>query len=263
MSLPEPKLLTVVNAHSVTPNMQRITLKGEAIHDFPEECEGGYIKFLFNHQGGTDLDGYSYENRPVMRTYTIRRHDAVQGEIDIDFVHHDTTDESCGFASRWSKHASIGAHINILGPGLLQDLNPSADAFFLAADMTALPALSAKIKRLPENAQGYAVIKVKDEEDQQTLEHPAGVKVIWLKGTESLPSSVRALEWPAGKVSVWCACEFDDMRVLRSYFRNEKDVDRENIYISSYWKEGVTEDGHKVIKRQDVAEQEQSSKTTA
>jgi NADPH-dependent ferric siderophore reductase len=42
------------------------------------------------------------------------------------------------------------------------------------------------------------------------------------------------------------------MRALRQYFRNEKEVDRENIYISSYWKKGVSEDGHKVIKREDA-----------
>jgi NADPH-dependent ferric siderophore reductase len=45
------------------------------------------------------------------------------------------------------------------------------------------------------------------------------------------------------------------MRALRQYFRNEKQVKRENIYISSYWKLGVSEDGHKTIKQQDAEEQ--------
>ena len=42
------------------------------------------------------------------------------------------------------------------------------------------------------------------------------------------------------------------MRELRQYFRNEKEVAKENIYISSYWKRGVTKDGHKAIKRADA-----------
>jgi NADPH-dependent ferric siderophore reductase len=42
------------------------------------------------------------------------------------------------------------------------------------------------------------------------------------------------------------------MRALRQYFRNEKEVERGNIYISSYWKKGVSEEGHKVIKQQDA-----------
>jgi len=40
--------------------------------------------------------------------------------------------------------------------------------------------------------------------------------------------------------------------VLRHYFRNEKQVDKDNLYISSYWKEGTTEDGHKIIKQKDA-----------
>ncbi len=49
---------------------------------------------------------------------------------------------------------------------------------------------------------------------------------------------------------MWCACEFDDMRALRDYFRNQRNVEHDRIYISSYWKNGVSEDGHKVLKRQ-------------
>ncbi len=51
--------------------------------------------------------------------------------------------------------------------------------------------------------------------------------------------------------------EFDAMRELRHYFQNDKQVPRELIYISSYWKSGVSEDGHKAFKQQDA---QQSSK---
>ncbi len=72
---PQPKSLVVINTQTVTPNMQRITLQGEALGNFPQDCEGSYIKLLFNETGGTDIQGFSEENRPVMRTYTIRRFD--------------------------------------------------------------------------------------------------------------------------------------------------------------------------------------------
>ena len=123
--------------------------------------------------------------------------------------------------------------------------------------MTSLPALAVTLANLDENAGGYAVIEVNEHEDVQTLEAPQGVKVIWAVAEygDKLVDMVKAQVWLEGQCAVWCACEFDSMKALRQYFRNDKEIDRDFIYISSYWKNGVSEDGHKVIKRQDAEEQ--------
>ncbi|EGQ8446377.1 TPA: siderophore-interacting protein [Vibrio alginolyticus] len=249
---PQPKTLVVTDTETITPNMQRITLQGEALSHFPRDCEGSYIKLLFNDMGGSDLSILSEDDRPIMRTYTIRRFHPETSSIEVDFVRHVTQDLQCGFAARWATAAQKGDTISIVGPGSISNLNTEADWFFMAADMTALPALSAKIRTLPEEAKGYAVISVMSPADIQPLNTPAGMELIWLTEQQTLADSVRELEWLDGNASVWCACEFDSMRTLRQYFRNEKEVDRENIYISSYWKQGVSEDGHKVIKREDA-----------
>ena len=252
---PQPKTCQVVNSVAITPNMQRITLQSDELKQFPADCEGNYIKLLFNEEGGTDLNGLDFANgqRPVMRTYTIRSFDQDNGVIDVDFVRHITQDQQCGFASRWAMNTTQGDSIKIAGPGNISELNLEADWFFLTADMTALPALIAKSKTLPESAKGHAVIKLLSEEDKQEFETPTGIEVHWIV-EESLEEKVRSLEWLDGQAAVWCACEFDSMRALRTYFRNEKEVERDNIYISSYWKAGVSEDGHKSLKQQDAAE---------
>ncbi|WP_295798323.1 SIP domain-containing protein [uncultured Microbulbifer sp.] len=54
-----------------------------------------------------------------------------------------------------------------------------------------------------------------------------------------------------GNPSVWCACEFTTMRHLRRYFRKEREVDAKLGYISSYWKHGLSEEQHKIVKRED------------
>lgn len=249
---PQPKTLVVTDTETITPNMQRITLQGEALSHFPRDCEGSYIKLLFNDMGGADLSILPEDDRPIMRTYTIRRFHPETSTIEVDFVRHVTQDLQCGFAARWAMAAQKGDTISIVGAGSISNLNTEADWFFMAADMTALPALSAKIRTLPEEAKGYAVISVMSPADIQPLNTPAGMELIWLTEQQTLADSVRELEWLDGNASVWCACEFDSMRALRQYFRNEKEVDRENIYISSYWKQGVSEDGHKVIKREDA-----------
>lgn len=248
---PTPKYLTVVSSERVSPNMQRITLKGEALANFPEDCEGSYIKFLFDSAGNTIHEMVEGE-RPVMRTYTIRRFIPEQSSIEVDFVRHITEDLQCGFAARWAENAKAGDNVSIMGPGPIADIDMSADWFFMAADMTALPALSAKIKTLPRDAKGYAVIQVQQTEDIQEIEAPADFKVTWLVDGDSLPETVEAQPWLDGSPFVWVASEFDSMRALRRYFRNEKEIDKDSIYISSYWKQGVSEDGHKAIKQEDA-----------
>lgn len=255
MSKPQPRKLTVVKTEKLTANMQRITLHSDDIAYIPDGLEGSYIKLLFNAQGNTDLSSLAEGERPVMRTYTIASISKADCTVDVDFVRHITADLQCGFAARWAMNTVIGDNIYIAGPNPIANINTNADWFFMVADMTALPALSAKIRHLPNDAKGYAVIKVIERDDIKTIETPENIQVIWLLDDESLIDHVRPLPWLAGSVSVWVACEFDAMRALRGYFRNEKEVPKDNIYISSYWKLGVTEDGHKVIKKQDATKE--------
>ena len=249
---PQPKKATVIKTEKISANMQRVTLHVDEFKDFPEHCEGSYIKLLFNAQGSTDPSMLAEGERPVMRTYTIAEFSRSECTIDVDFVRHETSDSGCGFAARWAMNAVVGDNIYVGGPGLILDINSDADWFFAVADMTALPALSAKIRNLPKDAKGHAVIKVIERDDIRSIYAPENIQVMWLLESESLIEQVKVLPWLPGKVSVWVACEFDDMRALRGYFRNEKEVEKDNIYISSYWKSGVTEDGHKVIKREDA-----------
>ncbi|AAW87893.1 vulnibactin utilization protein ViuB [Aliivibrio fischeri ES114] len=255
---PSPRVLTVLKSVQFTSNMQRITFKAEDLSDFNMESEGGYIKLLFNDNGGTDLSGIPDGTRPMMRTYTVRNLRKEQNELDVDFVRHHhanaaMTSETGGFASAWAQNAVNGDTISIAGPGSIKGLNAEADWFFLVADMTALPALSAKLEALPTTAIGYAVIEINHSSDKQDLAKPQGIELVWvIKSDEKgLTDTVRSQEWKAGRVAVWSACEFNNMRALRTYFRNEKEVDKDDLYISSYWKEGCTEDGHKVAKHED------------
>ncbi|MGL6258744.1 siderophore-interacting protein [Vibrio sp. WXL210] len=254
---PTLKRATVVSTQTITPNMQRLVLQSDDFAKFPHDCGGDYVKLVFTPDGNTDLTTLDDASRPVMRTYTIRQFDSQTNTIEIDFVRHITQDPSCGFAARWAMHASVNDTISIAGPGAIAPIKLDASWFFMVADMTSLPALTAKTKSLPDHAQGYAVIQVASKEDIQALALPESMQVIWVTGEDLIEERVRELEWLSDDVFVWCACEFDTMRAMRQYFRNEKNVDREAIYISSYWKRGVTEDGHKVLKKQD-AEQESS-----
>jgi len=242
MAKPQARELQVLNSAYVTPHMLRITLGGEEMDGFPEEQESAYVKLLFPQPG---------QARPLMRTYTIRHQR--ENEVDIDFVIHD----HAGPASSWARGARAGDRIRIGGPGAKKLINPDADWFLLAGDMTALPAISVNLETLPESARGYAVIAVVDRADIQPLSHPPGVDIHWI--VESAESAEFAIlehietqAWPEGQPSVWAACEFGEMQRLRKYFRQERGVPNSHRYVSSYWKKGLSEDQHKVAKREDA-----------
>ncbi|CAH0535147.1 Vibriobactin utilization protein ViuB [Vibrio stylophorae] len=246
----------VVNKQQWTTNMLRLTLQSDDFSDFPHDCVGGYIKLIFHPEGHTDIHDCHSLRDVVLRTYSIRHFDPNACQLVLDMVTHDVhlplTKEQGGYASQWGQQVSVGEHIFVAGPGLIAPIHADCDSVILASDMTGLPALAAQLETLPATAQGAAFIAVRDMGDQQVLRAPSGIAMHWLvQGERDLVAEVQAYPWPAGLVGVWCACEFDQMRTLRRYFRNEREVAREHLYISSYWKLGVTEDGHKTIKRQD------------
>jgi len=271
---PNSRLVTVIDSKQLTPNMQRISFQADDLSDFPSDATGGYIKLLFTEQGDTDISHLSADERPKMRTYTISNFRQALHQFDVDFVRHEHPPVSGdsdshhigGFAAHWSQSARTGDTISITGPGMIKAANIDTDWHFLAADMTALPALSAQLTKLPATASGYAVIEINHEDDKQSLLKPEGIEVIWVVANTdktNFLAQVKALTWLRGEVSVWCACEFSDMRALRVYFRNDRNIDKDNIYISSYWKSGCTEDGHKIAKRDDNEAEDSLTKNNA
>jgi NADPH-dependent ferric siderophore reductase len=223
--------------------MHRVTLGGDGMLGFPEDSEGGYVKL--------NLSKIDSEH-PINRTFSVRFQR--QNEIDIDLALHGDG----GPASRWAVECKEGEAIMIGGPGPKTLVDHQADWVFLVGDMTALPAISVNIEQLPANAIGYIVIEVIDEDDIQDLPIPVGVEVKWLinsvpgENNKLLSDYVRSLSWLEGQPSVWVACEFNCMRNLRDYFRIERQLTRDNLYISSYWKHGSNEDAHRDAKRADA-----------
>ncbi|MCP3129241.1 siderophore-interacting protein [Shewanella sp. KJ2020] len=237
MNKPAPRELEVIRSTYITPHMLRITLGGAGLAGFPVDQESAYIKLLFPQAG----------ERPLMRTYTIRQQR--DDEIDVDFVLHDTD----GPASSWAKTAQVGELIQIGGPGLKKLINFEADWFLLAGDMTALPAISVNLAKLPNNAVGYAVIEVLSEADIQPLAHPSNVQLHWVINPEGKPLAERIAQLPKleGQGAVWLACEFSSMRALRKLLKQTYDLPKSHFYTSSYWKIGCNEGEHKLVKQED------------
>ncbi|MCG7519910.1 siderophore-interacting protein [Ruegeria sp. Ofav3-42] len=244
--------LQVVRAWDLSPNMRRVVLGGEDLRDFPQGNESGYIKLIFPDAPRAHPD------RPVMRTYTIRAHDPVLNELTVDFALHG---DSGGLAAVWAQNAQPGSEIQIAGPGTIKQVDANSDWVLLAGDMTAMPALLCILETLPDSTVGDVVLELTSAEDTPDVHLPKGITLhTVINPTPHEPSTafvdkVRSLPWRDGHGSLWAACEFNSMRALRTYFRTERGVSRDQLYLSSYWKSGATEEEHKKIKGADATQQ--------
>lgn len=235
--------VTLARRETLSPNLTRMTLAGESLADFPDGFEGGYVKLRVPDEAGG----------AALRSYTVRHFDRKDRTLAIDMVSHG----DAGPAARWAHRASVGMPVTVMGPGPVRRFSPKADWFIAAGDMSALPGICVNLEALPAEATGHAVIEVISPDDRIGIERPRGIELTWIVNPEPLhpnghlEAAVKNIPWRSDRVSVWVAGEYGAARGLRQYFRNERRVDRDAMYVSCYWKAGETDEGMKAAKRLD------------
>ncbi|MGW0906506.1 siderophore-interacting protein [Streptomyces sp. NPDC002853] len=255
---PKAHIAQVVRTERLTPHMQRVVLGGEGLSEFTVgDSTDHYVKLLFGAEGVTypepfDMqrirEEFPRDQWPVTRTYTVRSWDPATRELAIDFVVHG--DE--GLAGPWAKDVQPGATIRFLGPGGGYAPDADADWHLLAGDESALPAIAASLEALPEGAKAYAFVEVAAADEEQKISSVADI--VWLhRGQrpvgEALVEAVRSLDFPAGDVHAFVHGEAGFVKELRRYLRMERQVPRERLSVSGYWRLGDNEDGWQASKR--------------
>lgn len=249
----------VVRTERLTPHVQRVVLGGEGLAEFTMRgSTDHYVKLLFGAEGVTypepfDIERirteFPREQWPVTRTYTVRSWDPHLREIALDFVVHG--DE--GLAGPWATRVQPGEVVRLLGPGGAYAPDPSADWHLLAGDESALPAIAASLEAMPDGARVHAFIEVPDIAEEQNI--ASDVAVVWLhRGVrpvgEALLEAVRALEFPEGRVHAFVHGEAGSVKELRRLLRVERQVPRDSLSISGYWRIGHSEDRWQATKRE-------------
>ncbi|WP_031041578.1 siderophore-interacting protein [Streptomyces sp. NRRL F-5650] len=269
-----PHTAQVVRTERLTPHMQRVVLGGEGLSAFSADtCTDHYVKLLFPSGGATypepfDMErireDFPREQWPVTRTYTVRHWDAEHREMTLDFVIHG--DE--GLAGPWATRVRPGERIHFMGPGGAYAPDPAADWHLFAGDESALPAIARSLEALPDGARAFAFVEVEGPEEEQKID--SDVEVVWLHRAgrpagQALVEAVRALEFPEGRLHAFVHGEAACVKELRRYLRVEREIPREDLSISGYWRLGHNEDGWQASKREWNAriEAEQEAPTTA
>ncbi|MFD5107444.1 siderophore-interacting protein [Streptomyces cinereoruber] len=262
----------VVHTERITPHMVRLVLGGPGLDGFDAgEYTDHYVKLLFAPEGVAYPEPFDMERIreefprgqwPTTRTYTVRAWDPERRELTIDFVVHG--DE--GLAGPWAARAEAGDTVRFLGPGGGYAPNEAADWHLLVGDESALPAIAAALERLPAGARAHTFVEIADAAEEQKLETAAGVDVTWLhRGDrpvgEALVEAVRTLDFPAGDVHAFVHGEAGFVKELRRHLRLDREVPRERLSISGYWRLGKSDEAWRAIKREwnEQVEREQES----
>ncbi|MDV5171361.1 siderophore-interacting protein [Photobacterium rosenbergii] len=255
-----PVLLTVKTITDLSPNYRRICFTSEQLAHYPECSNGAHIKLMLAKpeqqqpvlpdMTPTGPKWQSPEDKPILRTFSIRQLRSEQHEIDIDFALHG----EIGPASRFALTAKPGDHVGISPPGGPHPMRKPAEYYYIAGDLTAQPAISAMIEEMPAASQGYVAIQVSDARDIQDIACPPNLALRWFIGkpdeTAPLIDSFRQQALTTENSYFWFGGEESIVLGLRRWARNELDVNRQQIYAIPYWRYGKDEDSYHTQRHQ-------------
>jgi NADPH-dependent ferric siderophore reductase len=195
------------------------------------------------------------QQRPVTRTYTVRRVEADLQQLTLDFVMHGAH----GIAAPWAAKCHTGDTLTISGAGGAYRPDPSWDWHLFVGDESALPAISAAVETLPRNARGLAYLETSDDAGALDCEPPSGLEIRLLHRPhpgatpQLLADAIVAGPWLNGRVGVFAHGERESMKAVRGVLKPLM-TDDDVLSLSGYWAYGRTEDVFQAEKREPIGQ---------
>jgi NADPH-dependent ferric siderophore reductase len=198
------------------------------------------VKLQFPREGAPE------DERPKVRTYTVREWDAERGLLTIDFVVHG--DE--GIAGPWAAAAAPGDTLQMRGPGGGYAPDPEADWYLLAGDVSCVPAISVSLSRIPAGRPVHVFLQVHGPEEHAELTSPGALEVHWLhdERDESVAEAIAAFDFPAGTLHAYVHGEATSVRLARRHLVLDRGIPAERLHASGYWKRTLTDEGWREAK---------------
>ena len=243
-----PRPVEVVSVSKLAPRLVSVLVRGDALDGFRIEAPTAHVKVFLPAKGQSapvlpepTPDGPVWPEgaeRPVVRTYTPVRFDEASATLELQFVLH-----GVGPASEWAERVAPGDRIAVAGPGGRFVLDDTAAHWWLAADESAIPAVTTLLAALPAGATADVHIEVAGSADEIAFDSQAKTTVTWHHrrsptafGAE-LDEAARAAQIPAGG-RIWVACEAAAMRGIRRHFREDRGIPVTSLVTRGYWRLG-------------------------
>jgi NADPH-dependent ferric siderophore reductase len=231
----------VESVEPLTPTLTRIVFGGEGLAGF---ATGGltdhYVKLEFPRAGAPE------DERPKVRTYTVREWDQEKALLTIDFVVHGEE----GIAGPWAAAAQVGDTLGLRGPGGGYAPDPDAAWHLMVGDTSVIPAISASLPHIPAGVPVHVFLQVHGPEEEVGLASPGDLEVHWLHGhsDEQVAEGIAALDFPAGTPQVFLHGEATSVRLARRHLVVDRALPAEALSASGYWKRTLTDEGWREAK---------------
>lgn len=217
---------TVVSFRDVTPQLARVVLRIPDLATEPNWLVPNVaIRFYLDERFDTST-----------RVYTVRSADAAAETIEVDVVKHGETSPMM----QWIDTLQVGDTVKFGGPRPHFDIPETGgrDAVIFA-DATSLPALYAILEQADPQLAGRGWVATNDEGAFAELPVLPGLTLTRIAPGTGFTEQLATLTEPASVV-VWGAGERDEMRAIRSFFRNDNGLAKDDVAVFGYWKRGTT-----------------------
>lgn len=245
---------TVVAVADLGGGMRRLTCASEGLHTFVACGADEYVGLLMPPRGRplrmpdpasedvrAAVAGLPPADRPALRWYTIRDHDAVRGTVDIDVLTHGDS----GPGSAWACRARVGDPVGIRTCGALYRGVEVSGRQVLVADETAVPSVAAILDGWggPADARDHGVEVHVEVADPEVLRaYDLGDAAVHLRtgrpGSALVPALERRLAAGGAPVAYAWVCGEAALVAGARRALVRHGADRRSVFFCGYWKLG-------------------------
>lgn len=219
----------------LTSGYVRVRLAGDALHDFNAPGADDHVRIFFAPvDGPVPGDPERWRELPS-REYTPVAADPEAGWAEFDFVIHGE-----GPGSAWAAEAPLGATVAVAGPRRSSAVTGSPDAWFLAGDETAVPAINRFLQQRRPGTPARVIVEVAEENTLLPITTDSSTYLtVLVRGEDSLADTLSRLgesDRPAGAVLGFVAAEAGVVPIARALLLERWELPAEAVITKGYWR---------------------------
>lgn len=231
---------TLATREWLTPTYVRVRLTGEDLRGFSSPGADDHIRVFFPNG---DPETIEELRAAPSREYTPYAWD--EDWLELEFALHG--DE--GIAAPWAAAAPLGSIAGVGGPRGSKVLTGRPDAWFLAGDETAVPAIRRFARAMDSDATGRILVEVTDAAHELDIAVPGGVTVEHVHRGDARAGSAlahridafAAADRPDGAVFGFVAAEQSIVKPGRALLLERWGLDSDRVIVKGYWKRDESE----------------------